>query len=613
MTTGMRTGSATSGSFPKRPGICDKMSLTAPNLRHQLRPQRWLDLKTASVALLLALIAVSSGCTMLIPGKSEEAENEARLRDLMKAPEPPELIRDGTVVQGLRPISVEGVGAVNRLPGTGGPPDPSVFRDQLLEEMKRHDVTDPNQFLELNETALVRVLASIPPGARRGDPIDIRVVAPKESRASDIRQGWLLDTRLREQRLLQNVVRQSEVMAIGMGSLLTRADFTPSTDEAMRLEGLVLSGGRVQMTRKLGLILRPEFQHAKLAKSIADAVNRRFFFFDGTTRRGVAKAIEDDYIEVEVHPGYRHNLPRMMRVIQAIHVNPKDADRQERLAELAGRLRDPVTAADAAIQLEALGESAVPTLLEGIKSENSELRFYAAEALAYLDRVEAIEPLEQAAREIPAFRHPSLMALQGIEQQLAIEALRRLMDEPSIETRYGAFCAIRRRVDGKPMLGGKALESFWLYDVLSSAPPTVVVSLRETPEVVLLGKVAPLEISDFMILPGGIMIKNDAKRPDRLRVSRFQPGKEDQRVVVPNSVSAVAAAIVRVGGGYGDMIAMLRSAKDLGYLKDQLAIDPLPAPVRTYYRDEDGQEDEGDRTDDEPRQEDPKLADAAGS
>ncbi len=138
----------------------------------------------------------------------------------MRAPDPPDLIREGTVIQGLRPIEVEGVGAVNGLPGSGGPPDPSIFRDQLIEEMKRHDVADPNQFLELDETALVRVLASIPPGAKRGDPIDIRVVAPKESRAEDLRQGWLLDTRLREQRLLQNVVRQSEVMAIGMGSVL---------------------------------------------------------------------------------------------------------------------------------------------------------------------------------------------------------------------------------------------------------------------------------------------------------------------------------------------------------------------------------------------------------
>lgn len=545
-------------------------------------------------ALLLGFSLCFGGCTSLFPGKSDEAENEARLRELMRAPEAPDLIRDGTVVQGMHPVDVDGVGAVNGLPGTGGPPDPSVFRDQLIEEMKRHDVVDPNQFLEMEESALVRVKALIPPGAKRGDPIDIHVLAPKESRAKNLHQGWLLDTRLREQRVLQNVVRQSEVMAIGMGSVLTRADYTPGSDETLQLEGRVLAGGRVQVTRKLGLILRPKFQHAKMSKAIADAVNRRFFFFDGTTRRGIAKAIEDDFIEVEVHPRYRHNVPRMMRVIQAIGVKAELAGSQERLADLAKRLSEPSTAADAAIQLEALGESAVPTLLEGLESENPELRFYAAEALAYLDRVEAIEPLESAARDVAAFRHPSLMALQGIEQQLAIDALRRLMDEPSLETRYGAFCAIRRRVDGKPTLAGRSLDSFALYDVPSAGPAAVVVSLRETPEIVLMGKVEPLQIPQFLMLPGGIMIKNDVSRPGELRVSRFQPGKDDQRVVVPNSLPAVIAGVAHVGGGYGDVIAMLRAAKDEGYLKDQLAIDPLPAPVRTYYRNQDGDDESGD-------------------
>ena len=73
------------------------------------------------------MILLSGGCNALFPGRFEEAENEAKLRELMRAPEPPDLVRDGTVIQGLRPLRIEGVGAVNALPGTGGPPDPSVF------------------------------------------------------------------------------------------------------------------------------------------------------------------------------------------------------------------------------------------------------------------------------------------------------------------------------------------------------------------------------------------------------------------------------------------------------------------------------------------------------
>ncbi len=53
----------------------------------------------------------------------------------------------------------------------------------------------------------------------------------------------------------------------------------------------------------------------------------------------------------------------------------------------------------------------------------------------------------------------------------------------------------------------------------------------------------------------------------------------------PGRVPRQSSALVV---GYGDVIAMLRAAKDKGFLLDQLAIDPLPAPVRRYYRDRDG-------------------------
>ena len=81
--------------------------------------------------------------------------------------------------------------------------------------MKRRDIKDPNHFLELDNTALVRIQATIPPGARRNDPVDIIVRAPNESVVSNLNDGWLLDTRLRQQRFLQNKVRKSEVIGQG--------------------------------------------------------------------------------------------------------------------------------------------------------------------------------------------------------------------------------------------------------------------------------------------------------------------------------------------------------------------------------------------------------------
>ena len=343
------------------------------------RPARW----ACTGPILIAVSICLSGCSSLWRGNAEEADQAAALEALMASPEPPELIRDAAAPHGMRPIEVEGVGVVNGLAGTGGPPDPSRFRNELLEEIKRDDIPNPNRFLETSETAMVRVRATIPPGARRGDTIDIRLLAPKVSRSTDIRGGWLLDTRLRQQQVLNRAVHKSDVLAVGTGQVLTRADYSPGMDDTLKLEGNVLAGGSVQETRKLGLVLKPNYRHAKIASSIAGAINQRFFFFDGTTRRGVAKPIEDDFIELDLHPRYRENIHRYMHVVRSIGGRAETSVNQERLAQLGELLKDPATATDAALQLEGIGENAVPTLLGGLESDNRELRFYAAEALAY--------------------------------------------------------------------------------------------------------------------------------------------------------------------------------------------------------------------------------------
>ena len=104
------------------------------------------------------------------------------------------------------------------------------------------------------------------------------------------------------------------------------------------------------------------------------------------------------------------------------------------------------------------------------------------------------------------------------------------------------------------------------------------------------------------------MIKREPNQPGELRISRFQPGKEDKRTIVSNSIASVIGGIVSVGGGYGDVIAVLRLAKSNGYLSDQFAIDPLPNSVRTYYRDEEGDDSEQPAEAEDRRRSTPSLS-----
>ncbi|MEM6778806.1 MAG: flagellar basal body P-ring protein FlgI [Planctomycetota bacterium] len=542
------------------------------------------------VTLVIAtLMVVSSGCSSLW-GKSDRPGDPGdgnTLKDLLQVPEPPDLVREAAVPSGMKFVRVEGVGVVNALPGSGGPAQPSALREMLMEEMKHNDIPNPNQYLERADTALVQVHSIVPPGARRGDPLDVTLRTPVQTEAVDLHGGWLLDTRLRYQQRLGGTTRSSEVMSIGTGEVLTRFDREGRDDEANRVQGMVLSGGTVQVDRKLGLVLRPDFSHVKMASAIAAAINRRFYFYDGTTRRGIAKAIEDDFIEIEVHPRYRGNEFRLMEVIRALGVAPESSATQTRLVQLGERLRDVETAADAALQLEGLGEGAIPTLLDAIEHADAERRFYAAEALAYLDRHESIEPLISSIRHDRAFRAPAFDALRGLQHHDVAPALADLLHDDSLETRYGAFDTLRRREDPSPSITGQRLNgSFSLYQLESRAPAAVVLSLRRRPEVVLLGSPRPLKIESFLRGPGGLLIRQ-SDTPGKLRLSRFQPGQDDARIEVDATLPGVISGIARVGGGYGDVVALLRSAKTNGILPDQLAMDPLPEHHRQYYRDDD--------------------------
>ncbi|MEZ6077438.1 MAG: HEAT repeat domain-containing protein [Pirellulaceae bacterium] len=55
-------------------------------------------------------------------------------------------------------------------------------------------------------------------------------------------------------------------------------------------------------------------------------------------------------------------------------------------------------------QLEAIGEKSAPMLAEVLSHPNSEIRFYAAHSLAYLNDKRAIAPLTELAEQYPAFR-----------------------------------------------------------------------------------------------------------------------------------------------------------------------------------------------------------------
>ena len=71
--------------------------------------------------------------------------------------------------------------------------------------------------------------------------------------------------------------------------------------------------------------------------------------------------------------------------------------RARRQAAWSKELLDPKTAGVAALKLEGLGPTTVDALKEGLKSPHDQVKFFSAEALAYLNDTAGVDVLGEAA------------------------------------------------------------------------------------------------------------------------------------------------------------------------------------------------------------------------
>jgi len=494
-----------------------------------------------------------------------------------------QLVGDLAVPTGLQPVKVEAVGMINGLHGTGSDPAPSPQRAALLTEMQTRKVTNPNAVLASGNVSLVLVQGWMKAGIQKGDHFDIEVRVPSQSETTSLRGGYLLETRLMEMAILDQQLRHGNLLALAQGPVLVDPTDDPKKDRILLCRGRVLRGGVARKSRPLGLVLMPEHQNVLNSARVANAVNRRFHTYRNGVKVGVAKAISDELIELTVHPRYKENITRYVKVVRSLAISESAPKRMKRIAMLQDQLLEPTTSADAAIQLEALGFSGADALLKGIKSKDPEVRFYSAEALAYLDRREAAEPLGQIAREQPAFRVFGLTALSAMQDFAAYDQLQALLSLPSAETRYGAFRALWAMNPNDPLVKGELLGDQFNYHVLDVGGPAMIhVTRNRLTEVILFGP--EQKLSPPMALNAGNEIMVTSAGGDEISVSQFSVADGDQKRIVSPRVDDVIRAVVELGGTYPDVVQVLQEAKASGALASRFEVDALPEAGRMYDR-----------------------------
>ncbi|NOZ41072.1 MAG: hypothetical protein GXP24_12730 [Planctomycetes bacterium] len=485
---------------------------------------------------------------------------------------------------GLGYVKLEAVSMATGLAGTGEDPAPSPQRATLMDEMTRREIADPKQVLASPNTALVLVRGYLRPGIQAGDRFDIEVRTSSRSETTSLRGGHLLETRLSEMAVLGGQVRQGHIMAMAGGSVLVDPTADADTESALATKGRVLGGGVVTKSRNLGLILDHDRQSVRLSQKIGKAVNLRFHSYIDGKKQGIATPKTDEFVELVLHPRYKDNVGRFMRVVRNLALKETAVQRQDRLQLLSVQLLDPITAATAALRLEAIGDDqAVEALIEGLHSDDPEVRFYSAEALAYLDETAAVDTLAQAVREEPAFRVGALAALSAMDDGAAYDNLRMLLGVKSAETRYGAFRAMTSMAPTDALVRGENMNGMFTYHVLDvPGPPMIHATSSHRPEIVLFGTKHDLRLP--LVLDAGPKILVNGLSGGQIKVSLF--GSTTQQRTVSTDVEAVIRAIVELGGTYPDVVQMLQQAKKSGALTSRFRVNALPEGGREFLKGE---------------------------
>ncbi len=489
---------------------------------------------------------------------------------------------------GMNYVKLESVSLVTGLVGTGSDPPPTPQRAALLDEMKRHDVANPNEVLASGATSMVLARAFLRPGIQKGDRFDVEVRVPTQSETKSIRNGWLLESRLTEMAVLGNAIHEGNVLGIARGPVLVDPSADPKKDPALATRGIILGGGVALKSRPLGLMINHEHESVRNSQDIASAINRRFHTFIDGRRQGVATPKTSEFIDVVIHPRYKENVARYMQVLRNVTINESPTSLQSRILFLEQQLNDPLTSASAALRLEAIGDDqAREVLRRGLIVNDPEARFYAAEALAYLDETSAVEVLAQVARDERAFRVNALAALSAMDDATAHDALASLLEVKSAETRYGAFRSLWAMNPRDPLLHDENMGNEFHYHVLDVPGPDMVhVTGSHLPEIVLFGKEQRFKMP--LMLDAGKTILVNGMNGDGVTISHFAPGTEPKQIVVEPRVDDVIRAIVSLGGTYPDVVQALQQAKSDGALVGRFEVDALPQSGREYDRPEEG-------------------------
>lgn len=475
---------------------------------------------------------------------------------------------------------IEGIGLAFGLAETGSDPKPGGQREHLIRELGGQKLSvDIPTLLAGKDTELVLLKGLIPPAAKAGDRFDVEVGTMRSTDATSIENGMVSKTRMFPIESIGRSVTKGNTLGYCQGRILVDSLFESRQDQANQLHGYILGGGIVIEGREIGLQLASEHASTKRAVGIARAINTRFTYSDKAGRHGIANPKTDRFVSLIVPHEYRNNLGRFLDIVMNIVHSETPNELLERMEDLEQGVIDPARAALSAFRLEAIGKNGVPILKRVLKHDDLEIKFYAAEALAYLGEPDGLPHLRMVAETEPALRWAAITALSTIPGAEAAKALTELLHSSSAETRFGAFQGMQNHSPEDPLVAGQSLGDFTLYRLASTTTqPMLHFSRSKQAEIVVFGDHQTVS-EGFYYEAGKVVVQGTMN--GHVSISK-STAKGNQRMVVTNQVSDLIQALNKAGFSYGDILKIFRQAKNNGTLGARLVVNAQPRLGRTY-------------------------------
>ena len=520
-------------------------------------------------------VVMLSGCQHMIRrGQSPDSE-VSKPKYSKKEFKGTRIIQEVCGIYGLDYEMVHGIGLAVDLKGTGSAPVDSGQRTFLINELKKNQsVEDIETVLKSDETELVILQGKIPPGTRKGDRFDLEVVTMHSSEATSLENGLVLTTELRPIARLGRGLQRGHIAGTATGRILVNSLFEARSDSEADVHGTVLGGGIAQKDRNLGLRIQSTEFNQKTTLQIAHAINQRFQRDSDFGKDGVAEAKTDRIVELKVPANYRGNIGRYVSVIHHMAFQESEQDRQKRMIELVRAISDPAQAGLAALKLEGMGKKAIPMLKKVLDHQDMEVKFRAAEALAYLKQPIGIPVLQEVARKEPRFRWHALAALASFEETSATKAIKELLHVKSAETRYGAFRALREQAPQDPLAEGHWFGGdFYLHTIESNAEPMVHFARLKRPDIVVFNDQQVFE-DNLLFVEAGLTIA--AEGPGQISIKRYSAEFGSEFQTCTNRVSDVIATLGSMGIGFADQLKFLREVHSDGMLNSRVVVNASP-------------------------------------